>query len=71
MGRVRIPIHLNMPVILPRDMEEFWLDRDVRDAVALLDVLRPYPPDRMNAYRVSTLVNSARNNGPEILTPVG
>ena len=65
------PIHPRMPVILPREMEDFWLDRDVNDAAALSDVLMPYPSDLMKTYQVSTLVNSARNNSPEILTPVG
>ena len=65
------PIHQRMPVILSREVEEFWLDRDVHDAAALSDVLMPYPPDLMRTYQVSALVNSARNNSPEILTPVG
>ena len=28
------PIHNRMPVILPREMEQFWLDRDVQDTTA-------------------------------------
>lgn len=63
------PIHERMPVILPRDLEEFWLDSDVTDPAALSDVLAPYPGDLMEAYEVSTLVNRAANNGPELIVP--
>ncbi len=65
------PIHPRMPVILPRAMEGFWLDRDVEDPAALADVLRAYPEEEMKTYAVSTLVNSPRNNSPEVLEPVG
>ncbi len=61
------PIHHRMPVILPRDIEKFWLDRDVDDPAALGSVLRPYAPGEMEAYQVSTLVNSVANNGPEVI----
>ncbi len=65
------PIHPRMPVILPREMEAFWLDRDIEDASALTDVLRAYPAGEMKTYAVSTLVNSPRNNSPQVLEPVG
>ena len=64
------PIHHRMPVILPRQMEEFWLDRDVQDTAALEDALKADPPELMQTYQVSTLVNSPRNNGPQVLEPV-
>ena len=56
-----------MPVILPSDMEEFWLDRGIVDPDALGSVLNPYPEDAMEAYEVSTLVNSSTNDGPEVM----
>ena len=61
------PIHDRMPVILPREMEEFWLDRSVEDPGALGSVLTPHAGDAMDAYEVSTLVNSAANNEPEVI----
>ena len=64
------PIHHRMPVILPRQMEEFWLDRDVQDTAALEDALKADPSELMQTYQVSTLVNSPRNNGPQVLEPV-
>ena len=64
------PIHHRMPVILPRQMEEFWLDRDVQDTAALEDALKADPSELMQTYQISTLVNSPRNNGPQVLEPV-
>ena len=64
------PIHHRMPVILPRDMEGFWLDRSVEDPGELRSVLTPYPDAAMEAYEVSTLVNSVANDGPEVIARV-
>ena len=61
------PIHNRMPVILPKDIEEFWLDESVDDPIALGSVLTPYPDDVMEAYEVSPLVNSAANDGLEVV----
>lgn len=63
------PIHDRMPVILPRDVEDFWLDSNVEDHTRLLDLLQPYPPAQMAAYTVSNLVNSVKNDSPECIEP--
>ena len=60
-------IHDRMPVILPRDLEELWLDASVDDLGALGSVLAPHPSGAMDAYEVSTLVNSAANDVPEVI----
>ena len=64
------PIHNRMPVILPREMESFWLDHDVDDPGALSSVLAPYPGEEMEAYEVSSLVNRPGSDGPEVVLPV-
>ena len=64
------PIHDRMPVILPRDVEPLWLDHEMQDAAVLGGLLTPYPTAAMDAYEVSTLVNSAVNDGPEVLRPL-
>ena len=64
------PIHHRMPVILPKDMEGFWLDRSIEDPSRLRSVLTPYPDHAMEAYEVSTLVNSVANDGPEVIARV-
>lgn len=63
------PIHDRMPVILPEELETLWLDEEMQDPAALAGLLAPYPAEDMTAYEVSTLVNSAFNDGPELITP--
>ena len=65
------PIHNRMPVILPRDKEKMWLDRDPDHAADLTDILTPYSDEGMDAYEVSTMVNYARNDGPEVIARIG
>ncbi len=65
------PVHDRMPVVLPRDMEAFWLDPDVEDPDVLASALTPHPDEAMKVYEVSELVNSAANDGPEIIEPLG
>ena len=65
------PIHNRMPVILPREFEEAWLDSDNDDSETLPSMLIPCPDDSLNAYEVSTMFNNARNDYPEIIARVG
>jgi hypothetical protein len=37
---------------------------------SLLSLLRPFPAERMESFPISTRVNSAKNDGPELLEPV-
>ena len=65
------PIHHRMPVILPEKAEDLWLDPKIDNIPTLRSLLRPYPEDEMEAYEVSTFVNSPRNNTPQCIAPVG
>jgi len=65
------PLHNRMPVILPRDVEQVWLDQSITDSTFLKSLLMPYPADQMIVYEVSPFVNSVKNNGPECLVAVG
>ena len=60
-------IHDRMPVILRQEEEENWLKGS--DPALLLKLLRPYPGGEMEAYAVSKLVNSVKNDIPGILEP--
>ena len=64
------PIHDRMPVMLPRELEPDWLDPNNQDTGLLREILLPYDPGLMKTYDVSTLVNSARNQGPELILPL-
>jgi putative SOS response-associated peptidase YedK len=61
-------IHERMPVILPPDAEKTWLTSN--NAAAIRALLKPYNPDMMQAYLVSKLVNSPRNDNPAIILPL-
>ncbi len=58
------PIHNRMPVILPRESQEAWLDLENKAAAALL---RPFDPDLMEAYSVGVEVGNPRNEGPDLI----
>ena len=60
------PIHDRMPVIVePRDYDR-WLDAG-DPARPPVDLLRPYPAEKMLAWPVSGQVGNVRNNDPALL----
>ncbi len=61
-------IHDRMPLPIPPQQWEAWLDPDVA-AAAAAEVLRAHTAERLVAYPVSTAVNRVANNGPELLDP--
>jgi len=63
------PIHNRMPVILEREDYQRWLERGEKDEGELMEMLRPYPSEQMELYPISTLVNSAKNEGEELIKP--
>jgi len=63
------PIHDRMPVIIPPEQFEQWLDPDLHDEKMLTPLLRPFNPQEMLAYPVSTLVNKAVNEFPACIQP--
>lgn len=64
------PIHDRMPVILPPDRWDTWLDRTVVDVDVVQSLVDVYPEANLVEHAVSTLVNSVRNNTPDLLTPL-
>ena len=60
-----------MPVILHERNEETWVDPNFNDVSKLLPFLAHYPHDEMEAYEVSRLVNSPKNDRPECTVPIG
>ena len=59
------PIHERMPVIIPKEQEDLWLDPKTEEQSLLLSLLKPYPADQMEAYPVSKKVSSPKNNSPD------
>ncbi len=64
------PLHNRMPVILQEQAYELWLDPAEVPAKDLNPLLGPYPLDGLEAYPVSTQVNSPANNNPELIQPI-
>jgi len=64
------PFHHRMPVILPPDQWNNWLDVKQTGVSLGPEVLQPAPEDLLQPIRVSNYVNNVRNQGPECLTPV-
>jgi len=61
-------IHDRMPVILSGHGIEQWLRTDRGNQAEVLSLLRPYNGE-LEAYTVSQLVNSPRNNSPLCIKP--
>lgn len=64
------PIHDRMPVILAPDLYSDWLNPANQDTGELKEFLLPCDPNLMEAYPISTLVNSVRNQGPELIEKI-
>ncbi|ADE15176.1 protein of unknown function DUF159 [Nitrosococcus halophilus Nc 4] len=64
------PIHDRMPVILEPADYEAWLNPKNQAANTLTALLKPYPPESMEAYPVSRRVNRPTNDDPECIVSI-
>src|SRR5215472_10922121 len=62
-------IHDRMPVILDSSVLEDWLNPEIHEREILEELLQPCPEKWLSATEVSSLVNSPKNNSPEVLQP--
>jgi putative SOS response-associated peptidase YedK len=67
-------LHDRMPVILPPEDYEQWLgtgkDADAKEIEQLRHLIRPFDAEQMEAYPVSTRVNSPMNEGAGLIAPL-
>jgi putative SOS response-associated peptidase YedK len=63
-------VHDRMPVILPAELYDRWLDPGMHGLEGVLGLLKPYDPALMRRYPVSQRVNLVTNEGPECSAPV-
>ena len=61
-------IHIRMPVILPKEQEKKWLSQ-IKPEEALT-MLKPFDATQMKAYEISPLVNSVKNESPDVIKPL-
>ena len=66
---VMADIHDRMPVILPPDARDVWLNPDVTNWDTLRPLMTPYTHGDLEAYSVSPLVNSPANDCADCIAP--
>ena len=55
-------VHDRMPVILPPESFDLWLDPGFTNRADIVNMLRPFAAESMKKYPVSTRVNSVKND---------
>ncbi len=63
-------VHDRMPVMLLPENEAPWLDPDQHDPKSITGLVLPYPGQLMEAYEVSTSINSPAHEGAMLIAPV-
>lgn len=63
-------VHDRMPVILPAESYDLWLDPGFRDVAATTEMLKPYHAERRRRYAVSTRVNNVTNDDHGCSEPI-
>jgi putative SOS response-associated peptidase YedK len=69
-NRTLAPIHDRMPVIVPPEGFDLWLDGAHVDASTAEALIQPAPDDLLEAYPVSAAVNRTANDNAALLEPV-
>lgn len=62
------PLHDRMPVVVPPDAFDLWLNPDADPQIAA-SLMIPAPDDLLEAVEVSSAVNRVANDDPALLTP--
>ena len=69
-NRTLSAIHARMPVILPPDAFDLWLDCAHVDAPTAAALLVPPRDDRLEAYEISPAVNRVANDFEALIMPL-
>jgi putative SOS response-associated peptidase YedK len=63
--------HSRMPMFLPRERWGAWLDPKLKEIGKIRDLFENFKPDaNLRFWPVADSVNSIRNNGPELISPI-
>ena len=68
-NRTLAPIHDRMPVIVPPEAFDLWLDCAKVDATTASALIAPAPENLLEAFPVSTDVNRIANDNPKLVEP--
>lgn len=63
------PLHDRMPVILSPSDYDRWLEPGDPDRPPI-DLLRPFPAERMTAWQVGSAVGNTKNDSPDLRLPL-
>jgi putative SOS response-associated peptidase YedK len=63
-------IHDRMPMVITRDAIDRWLDPNLTDSASALELLGVTDAHLLEAYPVSSAVNSVQNNDPSLIEPI-
>jgi putative SOS response-associated peptidase YedK len=69
-NRLMGSVHHRMPVILPPEAWDEWLDPDNHDVERLTALLEPAPEELLALWPVDPAVSNPRNNRPELVEPM-
>lgn len=64
------PVHHRMPVILDEEAQSIWLNNTQCDKAQLTALMKPYPYEDLEGYRVTTLMNRADFDYPLAMEPL-
>lgn len=67
---VTATVHNRMPVILSPDDYDAWLDPGMTNVQVVTELLKPYDPESMRSYPVSSRVNHVANDDEDCSKPV-
>ncbi|MFJ7509577.1 SOS response-associated peptidase [Peribacillus simplex] len=69
-NKLMTSIHDRMPVILKPEDEKDWLNPSINDPAYLQQYLKSFDSEQMEAFEVSTDVNSTKNNSPNLIQQI-
>jgi putative SOS response-associated peptidase YedK len=69
-NRMLATIHPRMPVIVPPEAFDLWLDSRSVDATTAAALIAPAPEDMLAVHQVSPAVNSVANDAADLIEPL-
>lgn len=69
-NEVMKPIHNRMPVIIDPEKFDVWLNPIINNGEDLQMLLQPYKSSNLIAYKISSYINSPKNQGEQCIAPL-
>lgn len=64
------PLHNRMPLILPRESIDLWLNPKITDAKKIKSLLQQCPSQALQCWPVGKAVDNVKNQGPQLIDPI-